>query len=112
MRAVRGLLVLMLPLTACTAVDGGGGGDAEALCAYLVRYEGRDYLGTADGGFEVGERIGTATVPSCDDTPNDGESGSPEETLNAYRVVGRDPGTAIAVGKAPDDVVLADLRTR
>ncbi|MEV8551426.1 DUF6281 family protein [Streptomyces glaucescens] len=103
MKAVRGLTVLLLALTGCAA--GEGGGDAAASCAYLVRYEGRTYLDRSGVGFEAAERIGTAVLPPCDDTPGDGEPGSPATSVRAYRVVGWDPAEAIAVGTSPRDAV-------
>ncbi|NEY36345.1 hypothetical protein GTU99_30020 [Streptomyces sp. PRKS01-65] len=104
MKGVRGLAVLLLALTGCAA--GESGGDAEAICAYLVRYEGRTYTDRAGVDFEVADHIGTAVQPSCDDTPNDGEPDGTATSVKAFRVVGRDPGTAIAVGTSPDDAVL------
>jgi hypothetical protein len=48
--------------------------------------------------------IGTAVLPPCDDTPNDGDPGA-ATSVRAYRVVGWDPGKAIAVGTSPGDAV-------
>ncbi|MER7496958.1 DUF6281 family protein [Streptomyces pharetrae] len=103
MKAVRGLTVLLLALTGCAA--GESGGDGTASCAYLVRYEGRTYLDRAGVDFEVAEHIGTAVLPPCDDTPDAGEPAGPAASLEAYRVVGWDPGRAIAVGTSPKDAV-------
>lgn len=103
-RVVRGLAVLVLPVAGCTAVEGGG--EVSALCAFLVTYEGRTYSERAGVDFEVAEHIGTAVMPPCDDTPNDGEP-DPATSFKAYRVVGWDPGKAIAVGTSPDDAVFA-----
>lgn len=104
MKGVRGTAALLLALTGCAA--GKDGGDAAAVCAYLVRYEGRTYSDRAGVGFEVAEHIGTAVLPPCDDTPDDGEPGGTTTSVKAFRVVGRDPGEAIAVGTSPDDAVL------
>ncbi|HZF91206.1 DUF6281 family protein [Streptomyces sp.] len=103
MKAVRGLAVPLLALTGCAA--GESGGDGTASCAYLVRYEGRTYSDRADVDFEVAGHIGTAVLPPCDDTPNAGEPGSPATSVEAYRVVGWDPGKAIAVGTSPKEAV-------
>jgi len=103
MKAVRGLAVLPLALTGCAAGDTGGG--AAASYAYLVRFEGRTYSDRAGVGFEVAEHIGTAVLPPCDDTPNDGEPAGPATSVEAYRVVGWDTGKAIAVGTSPKDAV-------
>jgi hypothetical protein len=107
MRTARGVLMLLLPVTGCTIA--GGGGEVAASCAYVVTYQGHAYVGAENVDFEVGERIGTAAQPPCDDTPNDEDPGSPAATLNAYRVVGWDTATAIAVGRSPDDVVFTRM---
>ncbi|GHB57217.1 hypothetical protein GCM10010377_55340 [Streptomyces viridiviolaceus] len=100
--ALAGVALVMV--TGCAA--GGGGGEAAASCAYVVAYDGRAYRGIDGGDFEVGEAVGVARKPPCDDTPNNGGGGEPAEQLTAYRVVGRDTGTALAVGTSPDDAVL------
>jgi hypothetical protein len=102
MKAVRGAAVLLLALTGCAA--GESGGEAAGACAYLVRYEGRTYSDLAGVDFEVAEQVGTAVLPPCDDTPNDGDPGA-ATSIKAYRVVGWDPGKAIAVGTSPGDAV-------
>ncbi|MGW0422882.1 DUF6281 family protein [Streptomyces sp. NPDC003015] len=56
------------------------GGEAASSCAGVVRYENRDYLPTGDKDFTIGERLGTAHIPECDDTPNDPEVAIPEGT--------------------------------
>ncbi|MBD0421702.1 hypothetical protein H0H10_21535 [Streptomyces sp. TRM S81-3] len=107
MRTVRTLVLAgaaLVMATGCTA--GGGGGADAASCAYVVAYDGRAYWGIDGGDFEVGEAVGVARKPPCDDTPNDGDGGEAAEELTAYRVVGRDTGTALAVGTSPDDAVL------
>ncbi|MFB8778012.1 DUF6281 family protein [Streptomyces broussonetiae] len=91
--------------TGCGAPDGGSG---DGTCAYVVVHDGRAYWGTGDDrGFEVGEVVGAATQPRCDDAPGRGDGGTDVQTLTAYRVQGVAVGTAIAVGVAPDDLVLA-----
>ncbi|MCX4857445.1 DUF6281 family protein [Streptomyces canus] len=67
------------------------GGEAAASCAGVVTYENRDYLPTQDEDFTVGERLGTARIPECDDTPNDPDVAVPEGTTTAYLVEGRVP---------------------
>ncbi|MEU0738083.1 DUF6281 family protein [Streptomyces sp. NPDC006134] len=109
MKGVRGPVVLLLALTGCAA--GENGGDAAASCAYLVRYEGRTYADRAGVDFEVADHIGTAVLPPCDDTPDAGEPGGTATSVKVFRVVGRDPGKAIAVGTSPDDVVLVFAQT-
>ncbi|MFC8346310.1 DUF6281 family protein [Streptomyces sp. NPDC057280] len=88
----------MLALAGCTESDGGS-----ASCAGLVTYDSRGYLPTAKSVFEVGERLGTATIEECDDTPDDSGDGIPESRTGAYRIKGVDPAEGIAVGDSPAD---------
>jgi hypothetical protein len=94
---------------ACTGV-GGGGGEAASSCAFLVEYEGRAYQDVADIPFTVGDALGEAVVPACDDTPNDGDDGVPRSATTAYAVAELDPAIAVAVGHAPGDVRLVVVR--
>ncbi|MGX1668096.1 DUF6281 family protein [Streptomyces sp. NPDC055400] len=87
---------------ACTSSSGGG--DSASSCAFLVEYKNRTYSDVANVDFSVGEKLGTATLPPCDDTPNDDDDGAPATLTTAYAVEGLDPGIAIAVGDAPSDV--------
>jgi len=107
MRTARTLVLAgaaLVMVTGCAA--DGGAGEAAGSCAYVVAYDGRAYWGIDGRDFEVGEAVGVARKPPCDDTPNSGDGGEPAEELTAYRVVGRDTGTALAVGASPDDAVL------
>ncbi|SNX63604.1 hypothetical protein SAMN06272735_5414 [Streptomyces sp. TLI_55] len=88
----------VLALAGCTESDGGA-----ASCAGLVTYDSRGYLPTEKSAFTVGERLGTATIEECDDTPNDSGDGIPESTTGAYRIEGIDPAQGIAVGDSPTD---------
>ncbi|MEU0073375.1 DUF6281 family protein [Streptomyces sp. NPDC006332] len=92
----------LLLASACTESSG----TAEASCAFLVTYDNRTYAGIANVDFTVGGRLGTATVPSCDDTPNDPADSRPEGRITAYAVREADPSVSIAVGDSPDDVTL------
>lgn len=85
------------------------GGEATASCAGVVRYENRDYLPAQDKDFTVGERLGTARIPECDDTPDDPEVAIPEGTTDAHAVAGRDPAEAIAVGDSPAGARLMEI---
>ncbi|MFE7268954.1 DUF6281 family protein [Streptomyces sp. NPDC057623] len=109
----RRLLVTAL-LPAAVAVGCAGpadtGGTAEASCAYLVTYDGRTYLDVANVEFTVGEKLGTATIPRCDDTPNDPGDAVPERGITAYAVEGMDPARAIAVGDTPAEATLMKVR--
>ncbi|MFF3306108.1 DUF6281 family protein [Streptomyces sp. NPDC002952] len=90
---------------ACTDV-GAGGGEAASSCAFVVEYEGRTYQDVADIPFTVGDALGEAVVPACDDTPSDGDDGVPRSATTAYAVAELDPAIAVAVGDAPGDVRL------
>lgn len=94
------LVTVAIRATAGCAGAGIGASDSAASCSDLVTYDSRDYLPTEKSGFTVGERLGTATVAACDDTPND-PAGIPESTTGAYAIEGVDPTEAIAVGDSP-----------
>lgn len=98
---------LLLAVAAIAAVTGCGSsssddGEESASCAYRVEYEGRTYGDVANVKFQVGEKLGTATIPACDDT-NDGDEESATAST-AYAVKGLDPEIALAVGDTPSDV--------
>lgn len=108
LQACRRLIMTSLLVAAAVgcADAGGAGGAAEASCAHLVTYDGRTYQGVANIDFTVGERLGTATIPECDDTPNDPGGTVPEGRITAYAVEGTDPSVAIAVGDTPAEATL------
>ena len=110
------LLVAALPLAlaACggeTEVSGGsstevsGGVSGSASCAFLVRYDGRAYLGN---GVEVapvqGGSLGTGMIPPCNDTGGLG-TGSPAEEVEVAEIQGVSPTVAIML-PGRNDVVL------
>ena len=108
-RTVRHVLpaaLLVLATAGCAEGGAGPGGTAEASCAYVVTYADRSYLDTGDTDFTVGKKLGTATVPGCDDTPNDPDGAVPEGRVTAYAVEGTDPAVAIAVGDTPAEATL------
>ncbi len=97
------LLVTVAALAAAAGCTGASteGVSGSASCSGLVRYDGRGYLPTEKSAFTVGERLGTATVAACDDTPDDSDAGIPESTTGAYAIEGVDPTGTIAVGDGP-----------
>ncbi|MFF6917811.1 DUF6281 family protein [Streptomyces sp. NPDC012466] len=100
----------------CTSVSSDGDTDGarpEASCAYVVAYDGRTYLAREETDVPVGESLGAATRPACDDTPGDGDEGEGRALMTAYAVKGIDPGVAIAVAEAPgrNRLVLVDTVT-
>ncbi|MFG2464348.1 DUF6281 family protein [Streptomyces canus] len=102
------LVMAVAMLTVVLGCSSGGG--AAASCAGVVTFENRDYLPTQDEDFTVGERLGTARIPECDDTPNHPEVAIPDGTTNAYLVEGRDSVEAIAVGDSPASARLVEIR--
>ncbi|MEV5531465.1 DUF6281 family protein [Streptomyces prunicolor] len=104
LRTCRRLIVTTVLLAA--AVGCSDGGSSAASCAGLVTFQNRGYLPTVDEDFTVGEQLGTATVPECDDTPNDPDVAVPEGKTTAYAVEGMDPSLAIAVGDTPAEATL------
>ncbi|CAL9346287.1 hypothetical protein SUDANB176_00379 [Streptomyces sp. enrichment culture] len=80
-------------------------GEPEASCEFRVEYDKRMYSDVANAEFEIGEKLGPAVLPPCDDSSDDGgDQASPDSTV-AYAIEGVDPGIAIAVDDAPDDVL-------
>ncbi|MFF7546034.1 DUF6281 family protein [Streptomyces canus] len=102
-------VAMLTVVLGCSSGDPSGGG-AAVSCAGVVTFENRDYLPTQDEDFTVGERLGTARIPECDDTPNDPEVAIPDGTTNAYLVEGRDSVQAIAVGDSPASARLVEVR--
>lgn len=104
------MTVVALGVVGCSAASDGGGGEGAASCAYVIDYDDRRYSYVANVAYELGEELGTATQPPCDDTPNDGDEDSPASRTTAYKIKGLDPDVAIAVGDAPDDVIFVATR--
>ncbi|MFB6850208.1 DUF6281 family protein [Streptomyces sp. NPDC056373] len=105
--AERSVLVLLTAaaaaaVSACEPEEDSG--EAAASCVYVVTYEGRTYRDVANVDFTVGNELGTATQPPCDDTGGRNAGEEPSTTETAYAVDGISPTVAIAVGDAPDDV--------
>ena len=103
LRTGRRLIVTTVLLAA--AVGCSDGGSSAASCTGLVTFRDRGYLPTTNEDFTLGEKLGTATVPECDDT-NDPDVAVPEGTTTAYVVEGIDPSLAIAVGDTPAEATL------
>jgi hypothetical protein len=89
-------------LSACEPAEDSG--EAAPSCVYVVTYEGRTYRDVANVEFTVGNELGTATQPPCDDTGGHNRGEEPSTTHTAYAVDGISPTVAIAVGDTPDDV--------
>ncbi|MFI9153077.1 DUF6281 family protein [Streptomyces sp. NPDC053367] len=103
--ALAVVLLAGVLLAGCTV--SGGDGEAAGSCAYVALYDGRRYSGYEAGDVQVGERLGTAVLPACDDTggrPDD--PGTPGRRVPAFAVEGVDPAVAITTGTGSPDVVL------
>ncbi|MGV9337425.1 DUF6281 family protein [Streptomyces sp. NPDC003688] len=96
----------------CTGASAEVDGGAAASCAYRVEYDKRQYADVAHARFEVGERLGPAVVPPCDDTPNAGDGPESPEPRVAYAVKGIDPRVAIALDDAPEGVLFVAVDTK
>ncbi|MGW4494944.1 DUF6281 family protein [Streptomyces sp. NPDC004376] len=90
----------------CAGAPSPDGGGAAKSCAYRVAYDGRQYGDVPHAEFEVGEKLGPAVLPPCDDTPNAGDGPETPEPRTAYAVKGVDPRVAITLEDAPRGVLL------
>ncbi|ANB10591.1 hypothetical protein SAM40697_6638 [Streptomyces ambofaciens] len=97
-------MVVAALTTACTAQ--GGGGEAEESCAIVALYGGHTYTQVANVDFTVGEALGPAAFPPCDDTPGHDDDDAGPEPVTAYAVDGLDPRIAIAMRYTPDEIML------
>ncbi|WP_437098875.1 DUF6281 family protein [Streptomyces sp. enrichment culture] len=98
---------MLVLAVACTSENSSDGGDEQAdSCAYLVHYQDRVYRDVANVEFTADEKLGSATLPPCDDTGDQKDAEQAGETTTAYRVNGISPDVAVAVGDSPDDAVL------
>ncbi|MFJ1787245.1 DUF6281 family protein [Streptomyces anulatus] len=90
--------------TSCAGADTTQRG-ADSSCAALLEYEGHAYLGhglyPGDEGdsdhVRAGRRLGTGTIPGCDDTPNEGDQDATSEPVTVYAIEGVDPVHAVTV---------------
>ncbi|MFF4830619.1 DUF6281 family protein [Streptomyces sp. NPDC001315] len=102
-------LLAAVVVTTSAACTSPGSGESESSCAALVDYRNHRYVGAAAGEFTIGDELGAATIPPCDDTPNSDSDRSTQPTsTTVYAVEGVDPGIAIALGDAPDDVIFVN----
>lgn len=99
--------VLVAMSVACSSSADGDDGESAGSCAYLVEYRSRTYAGTEATDFTVGDRLGVATVPPCDDTGGSDRGGETAPTsATAYAIEGVDPGIAIALDQSSDGEVI------
>jgi hypothetical protein len=62
--------------------------------------------------FTVGEALGPAEFPSCDDTPGHDDDSQGSEPATAHAVDGLHPRTAIAVRYTSDEVILLAVQLK
>ncbi|WP_409468859.1 DUF6281 family protein [Streptomyces sp. HC307] len=98
-------LVAAVTVAVSAACASPSGGESEAACAFRVEYDKRMYSDMANAEFKVGEKLGPALIPPCDDSPDDGRGQASPDSTVAYEIEGVDPSIAIAVDDAPDDVL-------
>lgn len=89
-------------LAACTSSSSDEGEQAES-CAYQVHFQNRTYTDVANVKFTAGKELGSATIPPCRDTGDQGQAEEPEEKTTAYAVDGISPDLAVAVGDNRND---------
>lgn len=91
---------VMMSAVACTDSSSAEG---EGSCAIRFTYQGRTYKDVANVDFTVGQEVGTATQPPCDDTGGQDEGEESPIKEIAYSVEGVSPKVAIAVGATPEE---------
>ncbi|MEU6260410.1 DUF6281 family protein [Streptomyces sp. NPDC047043] len=102
--------VLVTMSVACSSSSDSGGGESASSCAYRVEYQSHTYSGAEAKDFTLGDKLGAATLPPCDDTPNDDSNGQTKPTsTTAYAIEGVDPSIAIALKQASDDVIFVNV---
>ncbi|MFE2533582.1 DUF6281 family protein [Streptomyces sp. NPDC059371] len=102
--------ILVTTSAACTASSSSDGGSSASSCAYRVEYEDHTYSGAEAKGFTLGDKLGAATLPPCDDTSGDDNDGrATAASATAYAIKGVDPGIAIALKGSSDDVIFVNV---
>lgn len=104
-------LVAAVTVAVSAACASSSNGESEASCEYRVEYDKRMYSDVANAEFKVGKKLGTAVFPPCDDSSDDGGGQASPDSTVAYAIEGVDPGVAIAVDDAPEDVLFVAVGT-
>ncbi|WP_457458469.1 DUF6281 family protein [Streptomyces sp. TE5632] len=99
------VLVAAVTVVVSAACASSSGGESEASCEYRVEYDKRMYSDVSNAEFKIGEKLGPAVFPPCDDSSDDGGGQASPDSTVAYAIEGVDPDIAIAVDDAPDDVL-------
>ncbi|MEV6506211.1 DUF6281 family protein [Streptomyces sp. NPDC051642] len=99
--------VLVTMSVACTSSSSSADGESASSCAYVVEYRSHRYSGAEAKGFTIGDELGAAALPPCDDTPgDDGDGQTAPTSTTAYAIKGVDPSVAIALDQSSDDEVI------
>ncbi|MDX3383501.1 DUF6281 family protein [Streptomyces niveiscabiei] len=109
MRAAVSRFAVLLAVGAGAVLSGGcaaGNSDAGS-CASAADFGGRRYSGPAGAEFTLGEAVGTAVLPACDDTGGDDDPGIAAREVRAYAVAGVDPSVAIVVDGSTETLLVA-----
>ena len=98
-------------LAACggAATDGGYQASGSGSCAFIVRYDGHRYSGSSvqvEPAVE-GKRLGSGTIPSCNDTGSAPDE-SAAETVEVAELPGVSPSVAITLVGRSDVVLLRE----
>ncbi|MFM9445465.1 DUF6281 family protein [Streptomyces acidiscabies] len=108
MRAVVSRFTVLLAMGVGTVLTSGcAAGDSAASCAFVADFGGRRYSDLAGAEFTLGEAVGTAVLPVCDDTDGDDDPGIAAREVRAYSVVGVDPSVAIIVDGSTETLLVA-----
>ncbi|MER7176039.1 DUF6281 family protein [Streptomyces mesophilus] len=95
--------ILAVPLVVVTAAcSSNSGGSASAVCAEQYQFDDRTYVDIEDLDITVGQELGVAVSPPCDDAGGKSNGEKMGEDQTAYRVKGVSPEIAIAVGDSPE----------
>ncbi|MFD3588273.1 DUF6281 family protein [Streptomyces sp. NPDC058683] len=104
------LLAAALVTMSVACSSSSGGGESTASCAYRVEYQDHMYAGAEGTGFTLGDKLGAATLPPCNDMPSEENDGQTTPTpTTAYAIEGVDPSIAIALKQASDDVIFVNV---
>ncbi|MEW2167419.1 DUF6281 family protein [Streptomyces sp. NPDC007084] len=101
-RSTALVAAVMVSAVACTA-GSSSDGEESGSCEYRILYQDRTYRDVANVEFTVGEKLGKATKPPCDDTGGQDVSEASGTTETVYEVDGISPKVAIAVGDTPGE---------
>ncbi|SDC03165.1 DUF6281 family protein [Streptomyces prasinopilosus] len=103
--AIVRVLVAAVTVAVSAACASSSGGGSEASCEYRVEYDKRMYSDVSHAEFKVGEKLGPAVFPPCEDSSDDGGGQASPDSTVAHAIEGVDPSIAISVDDAPDGVL-------